>query len=853
MSGDEREAKTGTGAGESEPESERNEKRARGEKRGADDGTRIKQLDRRTIDRIAAGEVVERPASAVKELIENALDADASRVSVAVESGGIDGITVSDNGIGMSEGDVRRAVEKHTTSKIADIEDLERGVASLGFRGEALAAIGAVSELTVRTKPRGGTRGTELVVRGGEVESVSPIGTPAGTTIEVTDLFYNVPARKKYLKREATEFAYVNRIVTGYALANPDVAIGLEHGSRETFAMSASGDRREAVLATYGREVAAAMIPLGGRAEGDDEGNDGNDIDGESQVESIEGLISEPETTRANASYVTTIVNGRYVTATAIREAILDAYGDQLAPDRYPFAVVDIEVSPEAIDANVHPRKLEVRFEDERAVKEAIGEHVERALLDEGLIRSGAPRGRSAPTQARIEPEPGGAEPEEPEAREHEPTGTIPNDEGKRERGAEIRVGDESTSESPSARTDAETDDAPGSHEASASGAVGGGPTEDHEDEDSEGEGERASGGVGGGSVGEGERGGESERGTEHRAAGSGSSDDENGSVGSAEPIGPSSEGETRTAVDLEGAIDPHAHIDGGDARPSASDRSSTADRSSASRFSASEQRALSGDVVEDRRDFERLPSLRVLGQFDETYVVAETAEGLVLLDQHAADERVTYERLRERLPRGEAQTLAEPVELELTAGEAALFESAIDTLAGLGFYASWAEADGDEAETDGRTIGTGEGRNRREAGAEHDGTADGETRSAENGNGTNGRRTVQVRTVPAAISGCDPALLRDVLSGFVSAERPEATIDAAADALLADLACYPSITAGTSLSAGSMIDLLEALDACENPYACPHGRPVVIEFGRGEIEARFERDYPGHAGRRSE
>ncbi|PSP43388.1 hypothetical protein BRC68_07860, partial [Halobacteriales archaeon QH_6_64_20] len=286
MSGDEREAKTGTGAGESEPESERNEKRARGEKRGADDGTRIKQLDRRTIDRIAAGEVVERPASAVKELIENALDADASRVSVAVESGGIDGITVSDDGIGMSEGDVLRAVEKHTTSKIADIEDLERGVASLGFRGEALAAIGAVSELTIRTKPRGGTRGTELVVRGGEVESVSPIGTPAGTTIEVTDLFYNVPARKKYLKREATEFAHVNRIVTGYALANPDVAIGLEHGSRETFATSASGDRREAVLATYGREVAAAMIPLGGRAEGDDEGDDGNDIDGESQIES---------------------------------------------------------------------------------------------------------------------------------------------------------------------------------------------------------------------------------------------------------------------------------------------------------------------------------------------------------------------------------------------------------------------------------------------------------------------------------------------------------------------------------------------------------------------------------------
>jgi DNA mismatch repair protein MutL len=233
-----------------------------------------------------------------------------------------------------------------------------------------------------------------------------------------------------------------------------------------------------------------------------------------------------------------------------------------------------------------------------------------------------------------------------------------------------------------------------------------------------------------------------------------------------------------------------------------------------------------------------------VLGQFEGTYVVAETDDGLVLIDQHAADERITYERLREQLPRGEAQTLAEPVTIELTAGEAALFESSIDTLAGLGFYASRAAGGGNEADEANETD---------EADGTIETTGPTETTETNEADVASDRRIVEVRTVPAAIGDCDPELLRDVLAEFVSAERPGTTIDAAADALLADLACYPSITANTSLSAGSIVDLLGALDSCENPYACPHGRPVVIEFGSKEIADRFERDYPGHAGRRPE
>ncbi len=354
----------------------------------SDGETNIRALSETTIQRIAAGEVVERPASVVKELVENSLDADASRISVQVDGGGTERIAVTDDGIGMSKEDVQVAVEEHTTSKIRDIDDLEAGVSTLGFRGEALYTIGAVSRTKIRTKPRGGDTGTELRLVGGEVEAVGPAGCPEGTTIEVTDLFFNTPARRKYLKTESTEFAHVNRVVTQYALANPDVAFSLEHDGRDVFSTTGQGNLQSTILSVYGREVATAMIPVEGDAE-----------------VSVSGHVSHPETTRSTREYVATYVNGRYVRSAVIREAILDAYGNQLAPDRYPFAVLFLDVPGDAVDVNVHPRKMEVRFGDEGRVKTAVREAVEDALLDNGLIRSSAPRGRSAPDEADVAPE----------------------------------------------------------------------------------------------------------------------------------------------------------------------------------------------------------------------------------------------------------------------------------------------------------------------------------------------------------------------------------------------------------------------------------------------------------------
>lgn len=237
-----------------------------------------------------------------------------------------------------------------------------------------------------------------------------------------------------------------------------------------------------------------------------------------------------------------------------------------------------------------------------------------------------------------------------------------------------------------------------------------------------------------------------------------------------------------------------------------------------------------------------------------------------MLVDQHAADERIAYEELCERLPRGDAQVLADPVDLELTAEEATLFDGCADALAGLGFYASRVDGgdgiDSDGANDDGDGSDSDEAEGGSSSGDGIDGGAPGsderepdkETNTDTNADTDAGadRRTVQLTTVPAAVAGVDPTLLCDVLAGFVWADHPQRTIDAAADALLADLACYPAITGNTSLSAGSVMALLSQLDDCENPYACPHGRPVVIEFGSGESAAQFERDYPGHGGRRS-
>ncbi|TYL38246.1 DNA mismatch repair protein MutL [Natronococcus pandeyae] len=736
------------------------------------DGTEIRQLDEDTVARIAAGEVVERPASAVKELVENSLDAGASSVDVTIESGGTELIRVADDGRGMAEADLRAAVRQHTTSKIEGLEDLESGVATLGFRGEALHTIGSVSKLNIRSRPRDADgAGTELVYEGGDVVSVEPTGCPAGTTVEVEDLFYNTPARRKFLKTTATEFAHVNRVVTRYALANPDVAVSLTHDGREVFSTTGQGDLQAAVLSVYGREVAAAMIPV--EADGDELPV--------GPLESVTGLVSHPETNRSSREYLATYVNGRAVTADAVREGIMGAYGTQLGGDRYPFVVLFLDVPGDAVDVNVHPRKREVRFDDDDAVRRQVDAAVERALLEHGLLRSRAPRGRSAPDETRLEPGTGSAD------------DTADGSTAEGSRGAD----DTETAESQGTASGSESEPGPGTSASPPTGS---------EARTQPSAGPRAGGAEGGGSVSpDASTPSDVDRPDGDETLSSESAGDDSEASLEADADRPQS-----VEDDLQSPDDDNAVTTGS---TQGRDRDATElpqhDRDDSSqRFSGpTEQRTLGGEAANgEASDFDSLPPLQVLGQYQDTYLVCEAPTGLVLVDQHAADERVNYERLRDAFADDPAsQALASPVELELTAAEAEAFESYREALARLGFYADRVDD-----------------------------------------------RTVAVTTVPAVLEETiEPARLRDVLTSFVEGDREAGaeTIDALADEFLGDLACYPSITGNTSLTEGSVVDLLAALDDCENPYSCPHGRPVVVQLDEGEIEDRFERDYPGHGG----
>ena len=732
----------------------------------------IERLDEQTVQRIAAGEVVERPASVVKELIENSLDAGATRVAVAVESGGAEGIRVRDDGVGIPENQLEAAVAEHATSKLSTIDDLDRGVATLGFRGEALYTVGAVSRLTVRSRPAGAAAGSEITVEGGNVREVRPAGCPEGTTIEVDDLFYNTPARKKVLKRTATEFDHVNTVVTGYALANPDVAVSLEHDGRETFATEGNGDRRSAVLAVYGREVAEAMVDVEWTPE-----SGGSD---DPPVRRVTGLVSHPETTRSTRDYLATYVNDRYVTASALREPVLDAYGGQLAPDRYPFAVLFVEVPPSDVDVNVHPRKLEVRFDAETAVRTAVEDAVESALLDHGLIRSTAPRGQSAPDAVAVRPETPDSEAVGGAGTDHERAAL----DGRSDTEASDDGSVEATGEAVSAESAGEPSELdPDDEDAWAIDDVGDG-AEKREETNAKTSGVRSDP-------------------PSPRSWQSESTDTVDSDVADEERV------KTESGVTPDADAGARSDDDDADAGDRSESRESAVAGADSRPARSTDQRTLDGEATTEERTYDSLPPLRVLGQLHETYVVAEAPSGLLLIDQHAADERVNYERLQAVFADGaDAQALAEPVRIELTAREAALFDEFVDDLAKVGFRA-----------------------------------------------GRAGEREVAVSAVPAVFDAAlDPGLLRDVLTALVGdATDGEEPVTDIVDELLADLACYPSVTGNTSLTEGRVVDLLDRLDDCENPYACPHGRPVVIRFDREEIGSRFERDYPGHAGRRAE
>lgn len=320
-------------------------------------GDRINILDEVLVSKIAAGEVVDRPASAVKELVENSLDAGASRIEVEIHGAGKALIRVTDNGCGMSEKDALLSVQRHATSKIRGLDDLF-GVSTLGFRGEALAAVSSVSRFELITSD--GTRGTKISVEGGKITGNKEAACPKGTSVVVKDLFFNTPARLKYLKSDATESGQISDIMSKLSVSRPDVAFRLLSDGREVFSSPGNGSLFDAVLSAYGSAFARSLIEVSHK--------------------SVKGFVSKPSDTRINRNYQHFFVNGRYVKNFTLSRALEAAYRNLIPGDRHPCAAVFIEMNPHEVDVNVHPAKKEVKFAHPLNVSRLVEEAVSDAL-----------------------------------------------------------------------------------------------------------------------------------------------------------------------------------------------------------------------------------------------------------------------------------------------------------------------------------------------------------------------------------------------------------------------------------------------------------------------------------------
>lgn len=329
----------------------------------------IQVLDQATINQIAAGEVIERPASIVKELLENAIDAKATAITVEIKEGGIGFIRITDNGCGIEKNDVKVAFLRHSTSKIRTAEDLV-SVSSLGFRGEALSSIAAVSQVELITKTQSSLTGTRYVIEGGEEKSIEEIGVPEGTTFIVRNLFFNTPARRKFLKSPVTEGGYISDIVERIAISHPDISVRFIVNNQNKLHTAGNGKLKDVIYTIYGRDIAANLL----------------EINAECDFMKVTGYIGKPVVSRGNRNYENYFINGRYIKSSLISKAIEDAYKPYMMQHKYPFTALHISIDSSLLDVNVHPTKMELRFRNQEQIYPFILKMVDDAIAGRELI-----------------------------------------------------------------------------------------------------------------------------------------------------------------------------------------------------------------------------------------------------------------------------------------------------------------------------------------------------------------------------------------------------------------------------------------------------------------------------------
>ena len=639
---------------------------------------KIQLLDQKTIDNIAAGEVIERPASVVKELVENAVDANANAITVEIKDGGMTLIRVTDNGIGIPKDQVKTAFLRHATSKIRSVEDL-LSVSSLGFRGEALSSISAVAQVELVTKTAESFSGVSYKIYGGEEEAFDDIGAPDGTTFLVKNLFYNTPARRKFLKSATTEAGYVEQMMVHIALSHPKISFKFIHNNKNKIYTSGNGKVKDIIYHIYGRDVAGALIPVQAQSE---------DV-------KVTGFVAKPYVSRGNRNYESYFINGRYIKSSIIYKAIEEGYRTFTMKHRYPFVCLDFKINQELLDVNVHPTKMEIRFRNGREIYELVVDTVREALLQKDLVQDVLR--------------------ETPKKKEQQKTKEV-----KRPEPFEVNRRKEETQKMDQTMKDF------AQMRQSQTNQQG------------------------------------------HRAKPEGMKQDRLKSESSQTAKKPTYAGLNYNTQKKE--------------------------------FPQYKTDELSSNQMTLREDpvfsVQARPDRKILGQLFKTYWLIEYEDQLFIMDQHAAHEKVNYERLMKNFKEKEiySQRLEPPMVVTVSMMEAEALERYKDAFAGLGFTIE-----------------------------------------------SFGGNEYCIREVPSNLYGIGERDLFMELLDAVSQENGTLDTEVIASKI-ATMACKMSIKGNQRVSLMEVEHLLDELMKLENPYQCPHGRPTIIKMSKYEIDKKFKR-----------
>ena len=663
----------------------------------------IQLLDQATINQIAAGEVIDRPSSVVKELLENAIDAKATAITVEIKDGGISFIRITDNGCGIEKDQVRKAFLRHATSKLHTIDDL-LDIGSLGFRGEALSSIAAIAQVELISKPPEAMLGISYQIEDGEEKSLTQIGAPDGTTILVRNLFYHVPARKKFLKTAATEGNYINQLMENMAMLRPDISMRFINGGQNKLYTSGNGRLKDLIYTIYGREISSNVL----------------EINYECPLFAVTGYIGKPIISRGNRTFENYYINGRFVKSRLIAAAIEQAYKPFMMQHRYPFTVLHIKIKPELIDVNVHPAKMEVRFQQENEIYELLAGAIENTLRGKEFI---------------------------PDV----------SDDGK----AEKKVQEKQKLPEPfeQRRLQAMKEIIPP-------------PPAEHKTQN------------------------EQKPSAEHKTQSEQKlpRNEEQPKVPSklSEPVCEYKAEKKQTIKDSdskwESASGIHKRI-GQDVSQTVNQMPTQPEQ----KLEKPEQQTLFTEPLlsEKARIHHRL-----IGQLFDTYWLIQYGEKMYIIDQHAAHEKVNYERLMEAYRKKEriTQFVSPPMVISLTRAEEAILEEFKSEFERIGFTIE-----------------------------------------------PYGGREYAISEIPANLYGInEKELFLEMLSDLE--DRGSMQPSELIASKLASMSCKAAIKGGQKISFQEADALVSQLLTLENPYACPHGRPTIITMTKYELEKKFKR-----------